>query len=143
MVFTGSKLKEPSKEELTEELLSFDDLSDKINDLIKKKDDLATKFYRVFLSCRFLKPAIHYYANELLIWSDHPWIMLNIWEEKLTEINPVALEVSNNELEGQVYKALSLTGNEVSPDDLEVCHRLKKKENVIIKFKSRKLIAGK
>ena len=32
-----------------------------------------------------------------------------------------------------------LTGNEVYPDDLEACHRLKKKENVIIKFKSRKL----
>ena len=32
-----------------------------------------------------------------------------------------------------------MTGNKVSPDDLEACHRLKKKENVIIKFKSRKL----
>ena len=34
---------------------------------------------------------------------------------------------------------LSLTGNEVYPDDLEACHCVKKKENVIIKFKSRKL----
>ena len=34
---------------------------------------------------------------------------------------------------------LPLTRNEVSPDDLEACHRVKKKENVIIKFKSRKL----
>ena len=29
--------------------------------------------------------------------------------------------------------------NEVYPNDLEACHRLKKKENVIIKFKGRKL----
>ena len=93
-----------------------------------------------FLSCRFPKPAIHYYANELLIWSDHPWTMLNIWEEKwLRSLHPVPLYVSNSELEGLVCKALSLTENEVHPDDLEACHRLKKKENVIIKFKSRKL----
>ena len=74
MVFTSSKLNEQSKEELLEELLSFGNLSDKINDLTKKKDSLIV----FFLSCRFLKPAIHYYANELLIWSNHLWIMLNI-----------------------------------------------------------------
>ena len=63
MVFTRSKLNELSKEELIEELLSFDNLSEKMMN---------------FLSCRFPKPVTHYYANELLIWSDHPWIILNI-----------------------------------------------------------------
>ena len=57
----------------------------------------------------------------------------------MTEISPVPLEVSKNELKELVCKALSLTRNKVSPDDLEACHRLKKKTNVIIKFKSRKL----
>ena len=57
----------------------------------------------------------------------------------MIEISPVPLEVSNNELEGLVCKALSLTGSEVYLDDIETYHRLKKKENVIIKFKSRKL----
>ena len=56
----------------------------------------------------------------------------------MIEISPVPLEVSNDEL-GLVCKALSLTGNKVSPNDLEACHRRKKKENVTIKFKSRKL----
>ena len=41
-------------------------------------DDFASKFDVFFMSCGFPKPAIHYYANELLIWSDHPWTMLNI-----------------------------------------------------------------
>ena len=42
-------------------------------------DDFASKFDRVFLSCKFRKPAIHYYANELLIIpSDNPWAILNI-----------------------------------------------------------------
>ena len=93
MVFTRSKLNELSKEELIEELLSFDNLSEKINYLTKKMDDFATKFDRVF--------------SELQI--------------------------------SKTCKALSLTGNKVFPDDLEACHRLKKRENVIIKFKSRTL----
>ena len=48
MVFTKRKLIELSKEELIEELLSFDNLSEKINDLTKKIDDFASKFDRVF-----------------------------------------------------------------------------------------------
>ena len=36
------------------------------------------------------------------------------------------------------FVKLSLTGHEVIPDDLQACHHLKKKEIVIINFKSRK-----
>ena len=57
----------------------------------------------------------------------------------MIEISPVPLGLPNNELEGLVCKALSFTGNEVYPNNLEACHRFKKKENVIVKFKSRKL----
>ena len=57
----------------------------------------------------------------------------------MIEICPVLLKVLNDESEGLVYKALSLTGNKVYPNDLEACHCLKKNENVIIKFKRRKL----
>ena len=57
----------------------------------------------------------------------------------MIEISPVPLEVSNDEIERLGCRALSLTGNKVSPDDLNASHRLKKKENVIVKFKSRKL----
>ena len=47
MVFTRSKLNELSKEELIE-LLTFDNLSEKINDLTKKMDDFASKLDHVF-----------------------------------------------------------------------------------------------
>ena len=43
MVFTRSKLNELSKEELIEELLSFDNLSEKINDLTKKNGRFRIK----------------------------------------------------------------------------------------------------
>ena len=57
----------------------------------------------------------------------------------MIEISPVPLEVSNNELERLVCKVLSLTGNEVYPDDLEACRRLKKKRKCHHQIQSRKL----
>ena len=57
----------------------------------------------------------------------------------MIEISPVPLELSNNELEGLVCKVLSLTGNEVYPDDLEACRRLKKKRKCHHQIQSRKL----
>ena len=53
------------------------------------------------------------------------------------EINPVPASISDEELELNICKALSLTGHEVKPDNLQACHRLKKKESVIAKFKCR------
>ena len=55
MVFTRSKLNELSKEELIKELLSFDNLSEKINYLTKKMDDFASKFDRVFSELQIFK----------------------------------------------------------------------------------------
>ena len=55
------------------------------------------------------------------------------------EVNPVPPSINDEELEVNICKALSLTGHEVKPDDLQACHRLKKKESVIVKFKCRKL----
>ena len=52
---------------------------------------------------------------------------------------PVPPSINDEELEVNICKALSLTGHEVKPDDLQACHRLKKKESVIVKFKCRKL----
>ena len=54
------------------------------------------------------------------------------------EINSVPTSISDEVLESNICKALSLTGHEVTPDDLQACRRLKKKETVIVKFKCRK-----
>ena len=55
MVFTKTILNELSKEELMEELLSFDNLSEKIYDLTKKMDVFASKFDRVFSQLQISK----------------------------------------------------------------------------------------
>ena len=60
------------------------------------------------------------------------------WRESV-EVNPVTSSISDEELEVNICKAFSLTRHEVKLDKLQACHRLKKKESVIVKLKCRKL----
>ena len=53
------------------------------------------------------------------------------------KINPVPSDIADDILEQSVCQALSLTGTSVEPDDLQTCHRMRKKD-WIIKFKCRK-----
>ena len=54
------------------------------------------------------------------------------------EINPVLSDIADNVLEQSVCQALSLTRISVEPDNLQACHRRRKKDRVIIKSKFRK-----
>ena len=47
-------------------------------------------------------------------------------------------DIAEDVLEQYVCQALSLTGISVERDDLQACHRMRKKDRVIIKFKCRK-----
>ena len=47
-------------------------------------------------------------------------------------------DIASDVLEQSVCQMLSLTGISVEPDDLQVCHHMRKKDRVIIKFKCRK-----
>ena len=52
------------------------------------------------------------------------------------EINPVPSDIAHDVLEQSVCQALSLTGISVEPADLQACHRMRKKDRVITKFKA-------
>ena len=54
------------------------------------------------------------------------------------EINPVSASINDDVLENSVCRAFAGHCYEVKPDDLQACHRMKKKETVIIKFKFKK-----
>ena len=54
------------------------------------------------------------------------------------ELNPVPAEIHEDVLEESICKALSLTAVNVAPEDLHACHRMKRSDRVIVKFKCRK-----
>ena len=60
-------------------------------------------------------------------------------QQELVKVNPVPPSISDEELKLNICKALSLTRHEVKSEDLQPCHRLRKKESIIVKFKCRRL----
>ena len=51
------------------------------------------------------------------------------------ELNPFPAEIHEDVLEDSICKALSLTGVNIVPEDLQACHRMKRSDRVIVKFK--------
>ena len=54
------------------------------------------------------------------------------------ELNPVPADITEDVLEENTCQAFSLTGVNVVPNDLHACHRKKRTDRVIVKFKCRK-----
>ena len=99
MVFTGSQIKNLSKEELIQ-------LSVVVSYCAIRKKTVSNA---------------QYHRRETL------------------ELNPVPQDIQGNVLEDTIYKALSLTGQEVILEDLHPCHRMSNHDGVIVEFKDRKL----
>ena len=68
-----------------------------------------------------------------------PEVFFQYHQRESLEVNLVPHDIGDNVLEETVCRAISLTGYEVTPDDLHACHQLKNKDRVILKFKDRKL----
>ena len=86
-------------------------------------------FFLFFSELQISKTCNSLFRKQII---DLEWSSLDNAEylrREIIKISPVPLEVSNNELR-LVCKALSLTGNEVYPDDLEACHRISRKKKM-------------
>ena len=139
MVWTRSQLQNLSKEELIEELITVDDRSSKLSALSKRFDNFLKRF-EVVLSDLAIGSNCSKLLTERVVQLERN-VVTNAqyyWRE-LVEVNAVPSSISDEELEVNICKALSLTGYEVKPDDLQACHHLKKKEPVAVKLKCRKL----
>ena len=54
------------------------------------------------------------------------------------ELNPVPVDITEDVLEENICKPLSLTVVNVVPNDVHTCHRMRRSDRVIVKFKCRK-----
>ena len=99
MVFTRSKLNELSKDELIEELLSFDNLPEKTKDLKKKKkkkmDNFASKFDRVFSVLQISKTCNSLLRKQIIDLERSSLDNAQYLRREMIEISSVPLEVSN------------------------------------------------
>ena len=138
MVRTRSQLENLSKEELIEELVSVDNITSKIFDLTNRFDDFLRRFEVVSSDLAITKNCNRLLTERVVQLEKNAVNNARYHLRVSVEVNPVPPSISDEELELNICKGLSLTGHEVKPDDLQACPRLKKKESVIVKFKCRK-----
>ena len=139
MVRTRSQLEHLSKDELIDELISIEDISSKLVNLTTRFDDFTRRFEILSSELAVSKHCNRLLSERIVQLERNAVNNAQYHQGESIEINPVPASISNEELEDNVCKALSLslslTGHEVIRDDLQACHRLKKKEIVIVKFK--------
>ena len=134
MVRTRSELENLSKEELIEELITFDDITSKISDLTNRFNDFLRRFEVVSSDLAITRNCNRLLTERVVQLERNAVTNAQYHRRESVEVNLVPPSISNEELELNIWKALSLTGHEVKPNDLQARHRLKKKESVIAKF---------
>ena len=135
MARTKSQLENLSQKELVEELITVDDITSKISDLTNRFNDFLRRFKIVSSELSIARNCNRLLTERVVQLERNAVTNAQYHRRESVEVNPVSPPTSDKELELDICKALSLTGHEVKPDDLQACHRLKKKESVIVKFK--------
>ena len=143
MVLTRSQYENMSKEELIQELTNINssfvnDINAKLTDLSDRFNEFTSKYDKVYSELQQCKS----YNSHLLtriIQLEHNAVTNSQYSRRETiELNPVPAEIHEDVLEDSICKALPLTGVNVVPEDLQACHRMKRSDRVIVKFKCRK-----
>ena len=131
MVRTRWQLENLSKEELIEELIIVDNITSKIFDLTNRFDNFLRRFEVVSSDLAITRNCNRLLTERVVQLERNAVTNTQYHQRESVKVNPVPPL--------NICEALSLTGHEVKPNDLQACHRLKKKESVIVKFKCRKL----
>ena len=127
-----------SKDEVIDEVLSLENFKNDINVEFSEVNDGFNDFEAKYeMSNSNLSVTRRY--NDLLLECITQLERNNLNNAQYTrretlEINPVPSDIADDVLEQSVCQ----NGISAEPDDLQACHRMRKKDRVIIKFKCRK-----
>ena len=143
MVLTRSQYENMSKEELIQELTDINssfvnDINTKLTDLSEKFNDFTSKYDKVYSELQQCKSFNSHLLTRIIQLERNAVTNSQYSRRETIELNPVPAEIHDDVLEENVCKALSLTGVNVVPEDLQACHRMKRSDRVILKFKCRK-----
>ena len=131
-----------SKDELIDQVLSLENFKNDINMKFSELNDHFNDFeskYEMVNSNLLITRRCNDVLLERITQLEHNNLNNAKYNRTETlEINLVPSDIADDVLEQSVCQALSLTGTSVEPDDLQACHRMRKKDCIIIKFKCRK-----
>ena len=129
MARTKSQMENLSKEELIEELNGVEDISSKLPNLTSHFDDFLRRYEILSSELSISKNCNSLFSERIVQLERNAANNAQYHCRESIQINPVSASISNEVFESKNCKALSLTGLEVKPDDLQACHRLKKNWN--------------
>ena len=138
MVFTRSQTKNMSRDELVEELFKLLDVSAKLSELTEKFNDFVSKHDKIYSELRISRNCNNHLLQRITQLERNAVTNSQYHKRETIEINPDPESLEDEISEENVCKVLYLTGVNSTPEKLHSCHRLKKRNHVIDKFKCRK-----
>ena len=143
MVLTRSQYENMSKEELIQELTNINsifvnDINAKLTDFSDRFNEFTSKYDKVYSELQQCKSYNFHLLTRIIQLDSNAVTNFQYSRRETIELNPVPAEIHEDVLDDSICKALSLTGVNVVPEDLQACHRMKRLDRVIVKFKCRK-----
>ena len=140
MVLTRSQYENMSKEELIQELTNINssfvnDINAKLTDLSHRFNEFTSKYDKVYSELQQCKSYNSHLLTKIIQLERNAVTNSQYSRRETIELNPVPAEIHEDVLEESICKALSLAGVNVFPGDLQACHRMKRSDRVIVKFK--------
>ena len=132
-----------SKEELIQELTNINssfvnDINAKLTDLSDRFNEFTSKYGKVYSELQQCKSYSSHLLTKIFQLERNAVTNSQYSRREAIELNPVPAKIHEDVLEDSICKALSLTGVNVVSEDLQACHRMKRSDRVIVKFKCRK-----
>ena len=127
MVLTRSQYKSMSKEELIHKLTNINssfvnNINAKLTDLSDTFDKFMSKCDKVFSELQQCKSYNSHLLTRIIQLERNAVTNSQYSRRETIELNPVPAEIREDVLEDSICKALSLTGVNVVPEDLQACH---------------------
>ena len=137
VVLTRKQLEKLTKEELIDALLTVNSIHEDLANLTSRFDEFLEKYARVESELAVSKNGTKLLSKQIETLQRNALDSLQYLRREMIEINPVPEDIQGMQLEESICQALSLTGTPISAGDLEACHRMRQRDQVIVKFFSR------
>ena len=143
MVLTRSQYENMSTEELIQELTDINssfvnDINTKLSNQEEQFNDFLAKYDKVNSDLQQYRKFNSHLLTRIIQLQRNASVNSQYSRREIIELNSVPADITENVLEENICDALSLTEVNVVPNQLRACHRMKRSDRVIVKFKCRK-----
>ena len=136
VVLTRKQLEKLTKEKLIDELLTVNSIHEDLSNITSRFDEFLENA-QVECELAISKNCTKLLSKEIETLQRNALDSLQYLRREMIEINPVPEDIQGMQLEESIYQGSSLTGTPISAGDLEACHRMRQRDQVIVKFFSR------